>query len=393
MARKFTFFFLLFTIALLWMCGDHSKAPEENTPLSDTLMVERMVYPELTAEERKLKLAECASCHPQEHHNEMIGPHSQSYSKLLEHMGMAESSPFFPRPYHRFVTDASEKACVTCHAAKNLYETSYYGLDTLSDVSFFSKQTYPDAWQLPTPRPVGDVRLSGIDCLTCHQKGDRMVTTVDFVRNPEVDAPCNPIASKFFSSNDNCIACHKITNEGMKDNLNNPTLTQSMSCNGCHMEKDGNSFTHYYYWRHDAKEKEQHPLLKATFDDVQLTRSGRNSFRFIWNNSSAPHRFSECAELYVTLDFLNTSGKLCKQFTKRLNNKVTHDSSLQSYFGDEPIWGEVGCSFLPDENGCQENITFECENLSHVVISGYEKPQYWISDSLAQKVYSKTVKL
>jgi len=395
MGRKSFLTLLVLSIIFLWMCNDALERSPQRDGDEDGLEVQRQVFPEMTAEQRKIKLAECASCHQNETHNELLGPHSQSYTKLQEHLQMAETSEYFPRQYHKFLEEVSEAACVTCHSSKNLFETNYYGLDTLQDLGSFTSESYPKAWNLPPPRPFGDSRLTGIDCLTCHQKGDRMVTTEDFARNLSLEAPCNPIASKFFSSNLNCVTCHKITVEGMADNKNNSTLFKKMSCNSCHMEKaQSGQFTHYYYWRHDADGKTQFPLLKQTFDDIELKRIPKSEeYAFSWNNSSAPHRFSECAELFVKINFYGKDGKLCQQYTKRLNNKQIHDRSLQSYFGESPVWGEEGCAFLPTVNSCFDTLAVDRCNPKRVEIIGYEKPQYWISDSLAQEVYKKLINL
>lgn len=383
---------MMLVLGLFWTCGNRNgeamgKAQTQNAGTNE--------YVEMTYEERQAKLAECASCHPTEAHNEMIGPHSQAYTKLLEHRSMADTSRHFPRPYQHFVQGAFEPACATCHAASDLFHSAYSGLDTLRDLRLFTKENYQAAFKLPKARRDTNSRLTGIDCLTCHLKDDHVITTEDYQASSGDRPPCDPQPSKFFSSNANCINCHRVTNQSMSDNMHNPSVNGSMTCNGCHMEKDeAGRFTHYYYWRHDPPEKGENKLVKQVFDDIIIGRDGgTNRLLFSWTNRSSPHMFSECGEMYAELVFLDGSGVECTRIIKRLNNKKIHDRDLRACFGNDSVTGEIGLTYLPDSDISQEIFAIPCKGVVEVEIRGYDKPQYWISDSLAQKVYSKRITL
>lgn len=393
MKKLFIIIFLVVIAGLLWTCGNKNDSSGEKTH-SEPVSV--AVYTEMNLEERKAKLAECASCHPKEAHNEMIGPHASSYSNLVEHKAMADTSRYYPRPYQYCVAAAFEEACVSCHATANLFETNYSGLDTLRDMKFVTNENYPLLYKKkPMVRKDSSARFTGIDCLTCHLKGDKVITTMDFKPTNGVSAPCNPQPSVFFSSNTNCISCHRPTNESMVDNLYNTDVKGSMSCNTCHMEKDADGgFTHYYYWRHDLPDKQGNNPLYQVFDDIEVVYDrSKNQVIFTWVNKSTPHRFSECGELYAKLVFEDSNGDNCLEVIKRLNNKKIHDEDLKACFNSEPITGEEGLTYLPHLDDSRDVIDVECLDIVRVLISGYDKPQYWISDSLAEKRYYKELTL
>ena len=386
---------LLLFMFLLWKCGDRQfdQSTGQEESVVETQPV-RMEYAELTFEQRKAKLAECASCHPDETHNELIGPHAQAYTKLLEHYEMAEDTNCFQSPYAHFIKDnIAESACADCHAPVNLFENSYIGLDTLADVSVFTKVAFPEAWNVPTSRKGEENRLSGIDCLSCHLQGNEVITTADYKPSNGELPSCNPRGSAFFSSNFVCVSCHALTIMESENNINNQSLLADMSCNGCHMEKnEDGEFSHYYYWRHDHESKNQFPLLKAVFGDLEVNKGTDGIFSLSWKNEQATHPVTLCPDLYAVISFVDKDGQVCEKTELHLNKKRLHDSrSLGPYFGDTTIWGKYGCQFLPSENGCPDTVAVTNCNIKEVRIEGYEKPQYWMSDSFAQKIYFRTI--
>lgn len=394
MKRYLVYIGICTVLILMWTCGgtEQNSVSTDESPVHP--ITENVSYASLNAEQRQSKLQECASCHADVHREESVGAHSQSYSRLLEHKAMADTSRFFPKGYNKYVDDNFKNLCVPCHTGENLFETNYLGLDTISDMRLVTKQRFPTAWNMPVTREDSSSWITGVDCLTCHQKGNQVITREGFKRNLNVKAPCNPVASKFFSSNENCVSCHMVIYEGMVGNVNDNGITKDMSCNSCHMEKDADGqSTHYYYWRHDAEGKEKYKLVKGAFEGITIRKTERATYAVTWNNQCSPHRYSECAEIIGEFTFLSKDGTVCGKFTKRLNNKQIHDPFIESYFVDDSWWGEQGCPFSPMENNYEEYVKISCDEAFKVKIEGYSKPQYWISDQLAEKVYEGVIRI
>lgn len=381
MKRTIVFLYMILVPVIICLTGSWTTNQPADQPIP------------LTAAERAERIKQCAACHPKEYEQEMIGPHVASYTKMLEHAANADTSRYFPRGYEKFVHEKSEKLCVGCHASENLFETVFKGLELEKDKSRLTADIYPGIKAFPKPRKDTLSRMSGTDCLTCHGAGNSVVTKASYVQKGPTPPACNPIASEFFSTNTACVSCHPNTTKGMVDNIHNPLLTADMSCNKCHAEYDEHGkFTHYYYWRDDAEDKLQHPLMQAAFNDLSITRAEGNVFHLEWKNMQAQHPISEAVELLAIINFLDKDGAALHETRVRLNNKASHDMHFAAYFEDNIVPGAYGYSFAADEEPFRDSCAIQ-GTVSKIIIEGYDKPQYWIDDKAGKQVFKKVIDL
>ena len=155
------------TISDLLTNGDyHDELPEIHASLNQSLS-------------RMEQVLQCASCHPKAYENEMLGPHASSYFKLMEHIEHIQTSPHFDDHWRNGVNENLQK-CLSCHAGANLYETSFSGLESETDEAKFTPEHFPMLHYPPPPRSDEASLLTGVDCLTCHVKNNKVITSATF---------------------------------------------------------------------------------------------------------------------------------------------------------------------------------------------------------------------
>src|SRR5688572_29587833 len=76
---------------------------------------------------RSEQIQRCASCHPKQYENEMLGPHADSYNRLMANAKHVRTSSNFTEDWKNAVVTEFER-CLTCHAADNLHESVYSGI-------------------------------------------------------------------------------------------------------------------------------------------------------------------------------------------------------------------------------------------------------------------------
>jgi len=278
---------------------------------------------------REAAVNACAKCHPRVFEEWKAGPHANAVRMLKIEFednlaGLPEGS----------IEEEKRKLlnsiCVDCHQSPvNMYEgildAHWDGKGSLS-VDERGKELAVLS------------RADGIDCLTCHGKGKRVVTRADFVPNPKLKIPenyCNPIPSKTFSHLYNCASCHAGAVEATVERFNRREVGH---CVDCHLARDDSGKkTHYFLW--SANERKIKTMIKNMFDafSVSIRRSeGRSQLLLDWPTEFTPHRLiPDTPKLYrVRIEVLDENGEA------RFERVVR-------FYDESPAFGRSELSFRP----------------------------------------------
>lgn len=115
--------------------------------------------------------------------------------------------------------DYHDQTCHSCHAPRPIHETGFATAETR-----------------------GSDRESGINCLTCHKKGEHVVGPIrDPQANPEAPADCGPAYDPAHASDESqqativyCGICHN-AHGTHEEFLGSRFAREGMTCNTCHM--------------------------------------------------------------------------------------------------------------------------------------------------------------
>lgn len=254
--------------------------------------------------ERREKVAACAKCHEKEAKAEAEGPHSRSYESAIRQWHVAMKEPDKSPRLARDLREAGDIShCLRCHSpTKTVFD------DSIS--SAWSGSGIPP-WKELTVERGEEIQAGGVDCLTCHAEGDRVVTRADYVRTAGSKPPCDPKASPAFSRSASCVVCHEpaVTPYAHKLAASSPARKSPyLDCADCHMEKDSSGRRgHYWYRDGDGKKLEAltKPMFKGFVAKVERTKSGR-SLLLRWPLDFVPHEMiPKTPKLYiVTVELL-----------------------------------------------------------------------------------------
>ncbi len=337
------------------------------------------------------QVEKCGSCHQDAYHNWKIGPHAQAYAKLEEHVDLVLNSDIFPEPYKGMIAQ-NPAVCKSCHVSENIFDTRLKGLEKEENMEKFTQAHYPEMMEFAVPRTDSTMFVTGIDCLTCHASGDKVLTTEDFKPSGQkMEGQCQPVASTFFTKNISCVSCHKFVVNDQEELAHQGMEIAQKTCNSCHQEYDSEGKgTHYYYWRHDPEDKVR-PKNMRVFDvlDVQL----KNQVLAVsWENTISPHSYSECGESIADIEVFNEAEELVFSTQARLNRKIYHDKDLQPLFKDEPVSGIEGYTFSPKQEPYEQSYKIEKRvKKGKIKITGKQKAQYWAKDDLAEVIYTREI--
>lgn len=390
------FFLIIISIAMI-RCQHPDKVENQagyaNTnSSSDTIPTENIV--------NRLKAIEkCASCHKEEYDNWLIGPHANSYKSLLEHKHYVDTSKNFSDAYRDLLSSSFSTLCISCHTGQNVYETVFKGLDSENNENQFTDKIYPNIYKHPPL--IRNEKLSGlstgVDCLTCHKSGDKVVTDSSYAKNnkKENNKSCELIASKFFSTNMNCYTCHPQEIESMKTYVASGHLKNEINCNSCHMEQDDKGKpTHYYYWKKDAPGKHRPEKLNM-FSDIYAeirTKNGKQEVFFHWGNNYIPHGISGCGETAVYVEVWDKNNKLQLEFHELVNQKglmMQCNTSVKLF--EE---GELGTSLNMIDKPIEKEIPIVMNLIGgKIIIRGMNKPQYWSDKKELIEVFRKEIRI
>ncbi len=344
--------------------------------------------------ERWAQVKKCGQCHQQAYENWLKGPHANAYQKLQEHHEYVHRSPNFDKNYARLVRVRSE-TCEGCHLTANIYENHLSSLPLQTEVTQSTWEDYPDIFELPKARPIAFD--TGIDCLTCHAKGNQVVTNADFAPSQATSTEaCLPIGSNVFSSNLNCISCHKEQVTSQHELLAEGHDLADQSCVGCHQEYNAEGQgTHYYYWRNNPADKPTPEHLNPFAGvEIEILNTPRGSdLQFSWENIHSPHGFSECGEAITYLAIEDEQGIQHWADTFRLNRRQTHAPMIERFFTPDDVPGITGHSFHPASPPLI--VTHELPNSlpesGRIRLRGDLKAQYWANDAVGNTVFSKII--
>lgn len=377
---------------LLWQCHSNEApvaAESENAhPDMDTTGMD--------VTDRVAAVQECAACHQQEYKEWLKGPHANAYTSLMEHLEYIQKSPNFSQDYKTFLPDRIGTICASCHTGQNSFETSFVGLDKENDPKKFTTEHYPKMHDFALVRK-GDPKKNlstGVDCLTCHKSGERILTRADYKASGKAaKGQCNVVASTFFSSNQSCYNCHHWQVSSMERLVKEKKLKSEQNCLECHLEKDADGKNnHYFYWRKDPKEK-QRPTSLGLFANarVKAIKSGAEwQVSLRWVNDYIPHDFSECGEAVARVEVYNSAGKKVHSFEERVNLKSYLSKNDVAHFQE----GTLGHEFIYKDPPIEHKVMLRDELTGgKIKVYGLVKPQYWSKDAELEQVYFEEIKI
>ncbi len=315
----------------------------------------------------------------------MAGPHANAYLKLNEHVGYVNSKGYHLQFYTDFVNNVQGQVCATCHATDNLYEHYFKQEHSVNNLI----QLYNDGvTRLPKVRQDVSSYSTGVDCMTCHYNGKKVVTNSSFVSNPDIVSKnsCLPIGSDIFKSNFNCMPCHS-PNMTEHHTFYYPETKEGTSCISCHQEyDDSGKGTHYYYWRFDPKNKERGKLLTDFYKPKRIERKG-DKILVQWDNNYMPHRVSDCPEQILYFEVKDTIGMVYGNGELRINRKKQHDQDMADahVFKENSFPGINGISPVLNKSDTVITISLKPNPKAMPLfldVRALNKPQYWESDSL-----------
>jgi hypothetical protein len=253
---------------------------------------------------RREKVAACVKCHEKEAEAEAKGPHAHAYESVMRQWGIAvhdpDKSPLCSRD---IMSEKSITRCLRCHSPSK----------TVFDDSISSRWTgtgMPEWKELAVEKGT-EIQAGGVDCLTCHAEGDRVVTRASYVRTPGATPPCDPKASPAFSHVAGCVSCHEpVVKTYAAKFAADPAKRASpfLSCNECHMPKGPEGKRgHYWYWDGDGKKLDA--MIKPMFKGftAKVERSGAERTLVLkWPLDFMPHPLiPETPKIYiVTVELL-----------------------------------------------------------------------------------------
>jgi|CXWL01.1.fsa_nt_gi hypothetical protein len=353
--------------------------------------VDRSHYVE-TALSRPQQVEKCGSCHAQAFENWKKGPHANSYKMLRAHDAYIDSSNNFPPSYNAFVEANMEPICASCHTGQNIFETNFDGVDHQAPVNLIAREKFPRSIEQAYTRDLKSEpdTATGVDCLTCHVLGERVVTNAD----SKVSDDSGLLKSKLFSDNASCFSCHHHQVSTMKELVAAKALDQEKSCVQCHQEYDADGKgTHYLYWRNDPKDKKR-PARLQIFESVGLEETavgGRPSLKVSWTNTGTPHGYSECGEARSVVTALLKNGKTKVLAELLLNRKNFFDAieKMPPHFKA----GQNGDEFVYMHGREPVVAAVDPRQVDRVLLTGWVKPQYWSHEKEFVQVYERRIEI
>ena len=240
---------------------------------------------------RKAAVLRCAGCHQSQHENPW--PHARSCEKLRAHIEavQAPDSSAPPSMKANLQKPSVTRECVNCHAPSGSVFEGFLAAEWDEGGALAFKVM---------ENPEGAPRLTGgVDCLTCHRQGRRVVTRAEYKPSKSFKPPkgfCDPLPSKAFSHINSCAGCHEGQARAYADKFaREPSkrVRPFVACNDCHMEHDAaGKPTHYYAWKAGVRGGEHIP--KSGFDKIALdvkAVEGQRRLELKWRLDFTPHPF------------------------------------------------------------------------------------------------------
>jgi hypothetical protein len=333
----------------------------------------------------------CGSCHVKEYENEMKGPHGSAFMMLQKHLAYVDSKQYNDAGYKSYINE-KRTSCISCHASDNQYEKILKTVAENQD-SFLVYLDHADR-QPPIRKANKDNFLTGIDCLSCHYDGNRVVTNLGFESKNHAASPpyCNPKGTILFSHSNACVTCHTDEYKGLVKMQG----IKSNDCLACHQQYDNKGKgTHYIYWRHDDKDHPKPENLKI-MDDITATYDATGGRVIVkWHNTRLPHPLVVFTEPIAYFEVVDGSGKMLGKGEIRLNGRDAYNKNMIER-GYKALPGISGVSLPLDGSSIYDtipNIKVSKSGSIELKITGGEKSQYWLPDSTIIYSFHKTIKL
>lgn len=333
---------------------------------------------------RQKQIEKCATCHKSEYDNWKIGPHANAMLMLDKHNNIPEKDSSFPKGYINFVHERVNTVCASCHTGQNSYDVNFKGINHLIEVSKLNKDSFPEFLKQAYTRnnSKGNEIETGVDCMTCHAQGNKVVTNF----NSKANKKNGIIKSHLFSNNMNCYSCHHHQVSTMQDLVKEGKLKNEISCVSCHQQyNDDGVGQHYFYWKHNDVTKER-PERLDIFSTAKLIVE-KKQLLFSWKNTMMPHGFSECGEALCTVIATYGNDKTDTLYEVKINRKDYFDQ--QKNYPNHFLIGENGLPFTYSDEIKQSIKIDKKSTLKYITIIGLFKPQYWSSSKEYKIIYEK----
>jgi len=342
---------------------------------------------------RQEQVLVCASCHPKQYENEMAGPHANAYDKLMLHINETQVTTYPHAFYGNFINGLDDQVCASCHATGDLFQDYFSAPDNGSPKHWKEENHFP----LPTGRSDTSSFRMGVDCLTCHYDGKRVMAAGNFVASDTLNPllSCLPVASTVLSSDLGCMPCHP-DNRVNDNELYYTGLEPGKNCISCHQEKDGSGKgTHYYYWKYDSEQRTKANPLLSFYAPASISIENNNVL-VRWKNENLPHAIGQCPEMVVKITVEDKNQTSLAGADLRFNRRDYYGAKMLQMFGGNTLPGVSG--FMPVLYKTDTMIVLpiparKVEDAVVVTVNGISKTQYWHHDSTGVVRYSKQTQL
>jgi formylglycine-generating enzyme required for sulfatase activity len=299
---------------------------------------------------RQELIKRCADCHPKEYESWRGGPHSKSRVSLLDFYvrTFAPDSPNSPKEREDFHKNDPAVSCCVCHCpTKNIYESQI-----------------PMGWD---GQKIGELKAlcvaideeivtDGVDCLTCHARGDHVVTRGSYRPTGALDGlknGCKPTPSAVFSHINTCAGCHQQASYTAEYEAGGGKIYPFVHCDECHRKRDASgAYLHSYQTHKERREG----LAKAAFDRIAYDVEQKGASRVLrirWKQDFSPHAVLQASVgVYVLkLDIVDKRGGLVQSKDYRFfaRDELTEPGDMELLHeynpGADLVWFKVGDVF------------------------------------------------
>lgn len=383
MATKQSLLFITFVSLVLLIVVSPMMNCRQLTPDTNHSFVTSEDFQKLP---RNQQIQKCSNCHKQQFDNEMRGPHAYAFQSISEHKDFVNSTKYDCDFYTKHV-NRSYDYCLGCHTPQNLYQTS------LNEKQFGATSMVDSLLRIDHPHPptreIGAGQRTGIDCMSCHFDGEKLIT-LKHIPTKDDSVVEKQTLQQITKNNLTCYLCHFDAVRNF-----NPEIaiqkTGTALCVNCHIEsnKQGNR-THYFYWQHDTAEK-HNPKPTLLLSDFHFTVSPDKKEGIItWQNTVMPHKISPGPEMVLFWDILSKDSIVLGSKTIRINKKKEFDKEMYNSLGRNQL-GVMGEDVPLDGKPIMYHFPLVQANKAAIIrVRFMHKSQYWFPDSLGKVELVKT---
>ena len=346
----------------------------------------------LSPEKRIAEVNKCKKCHLAEYQGWKEGPHAIAYDRWLEHMDEVYAKDYHDPAVTKRIDSWDQDQCMRCHAPpQNIYEGKKgEWLLKWDQKGKFKKH------KLISKKDNKPSSKLGVDCITCHRAGKRVVTRADYKplakdKRPKDKDFCDPLPLKSFSDIYNCASCHTAYDEFQysykKQNGKNYVKSEAkfpyQDCNSCHYSKKiGIDKAHYYPW--DFKKDHLQLFRSKMAGRFKLSLAGEKQYTFTWDVSHVPHNVVGPTKMYVVrLELLGKKGRVLETDLVRIVSKETSDTMKEVKVMDQ--YGPVLVARAPNPLSTKIKTNKKISKGSKVRLTLLKKAQYYGDDKKALK--------